>query len=281
MKKNIADIKNNRLKRLRLKLLIYNLEVLYLPGRYMYIADLLSRNFIDNRSKDDPLMNDVVHTVSEMSMKLSDERSKQIQLETSTDPILKQIVEYCRQSWPNNRKLAGEAAHYYKMRNDIFLENNLVYYNNRLIVPTKLREFYLKTLHETHIGIVKTKEKARNLLYWPGIMANIESMISNCHVCNRYSNFNRRDSLRQHDIPEYPFQKIGIDIAQYDTKNYLILEDYYSRWLEVEELPDKTSTSVIKTLQAIFSRFGIPQIVVSDNMPFDSDTYKNFVTSNF
>jgi len=46
MKKDIHKIPNNRLKRLRLKLLIYEIVLQYLPGRYMYIADLLSRNFI-------------------------------------------------------------------------------------------------------------------------------------------------------------------------------------------------------------------------------------------
>lgn len=46
MKKDIHKIPNNRLRRLRVKLLIYNVNVEYLPGKLMYVADFLSRNYI-------------------------------------------------------------------------------------------------------------------------------------------------------------------------------------------------------------------------------------------
>lgn len=39
MKKEIHKIPNNRLRRLRLKLLLYNVDVQFLPGKYMYVAD--------------------------------------------------------------------------------------------------------------------------------------------------------------------------------------------------------------------------------------------------
>jgi len=46
--------------------------------------------------------------------------------------------------------------------------------------------------------------------------------------------------------------------------------DYYSRWLEVNLMRDKTAENVIKELKKIFSTFGIPEQTVSDNNPFDS-----------
>lgn len=53
-------------------------------------------------------------------------------------------------------KLEGEVKHYYSIRHDITVENDLIYYNNRLIVPSSLRMYLLKLIHETHLGIVKT-----------------------------------------------------------------------------------------------------------------------------
>ncbi|KAJ1528924.1 hypothetical protein ONE63_007293 [Megalurothrips usitatus] len=63
-KKPVHKITNNRLKKLRLKLMIYNPEVDYLPGKYMYLADLLSRNFIEDPVEDGPEMVEVVHEVT-------------------------------------------------------------------------------------------------------------------------------------------------------------------------------------------------------------------------
>lgn len=80
MRKNIADIKNNRLKGLKLKLLIYDLNVEYLPGKYIYIADLLSRNYIDTRVNDGPLMKDVIHTITTPTMRFRNEKLTEIQL---------------------------------------------------------------------------------------------------------------------------------------------------------------------------------------------------------
>ena len=63
-KKPVHQITNNRLKKLRLKMMIFNPEVEYLPGKYMFLADLLSRNYIEDPVEDDPEMVEVVHEVT-------------------------------------------------------------------------------------------------------------------------------------------------------------------------------------------------------------------------
>jgi len=68
MKKDLHKIPNNRLKRLRLKCLFYDIELEYLPGKYMYIADLLSRNFIKRNDREKVNMSGVIHTISEIQL---------------------------------------------------------------------------------------------------------------------------------------------------------------------------------------------------------------------
>ncbi|GFX38201.1 uncharacterized protein K02A2.6 [Trichonephila clavipes] len=58
--------------------------------------------------------------------------------------------------------------------------------------------------------------------------------------------------------------------------SYLVLIDYYSKWIEIAELVNKSADEVIIKLKTIFSRFGVPNIVVSDNIPFNSYIYKKF-----
>lgn len=48
MLKDFEKIKNNRLKRIKTKLAVYDIEVKYLPGKEMFIADYLSGDYIDN-----------------------------------------------------------------------------------------------------------------------------------------------------------------------------------------------------------------------------------------
>lgn len=59
-------------------------------------------------------------------------------------------------------------------------------------------------------------------------------------------------------------------------KNYLVIVDYYSRWIEILKLYNKTSDSVIEVLKQLFGRLGIPRQLIADNMPFSSLKFKEF-----
>ena len=53
--------------------------------------------------------------------------------------------------------------------------------------------------------------------------------------------------------------------------------DYYSRYPEVKQLTGTKSTDIVLALKGIFSRFGIPNVLVTDNGPqFVSEDFKNF-----
>lgn len=82
--------------------------------------------------------------------------------------------------------------------------------------------------------------------------------------------------MLSHTIPEIPFYKIAMDIAEFQGKNYLVVIDYYSKWLEVLKIKRKTSDEGLKKVKKLFSRLGIPKIVVSDNNPFNSHEFLKF-----
>ena len=54
------------------------------------------------------------------------------------------------------------------------------------------------------------------------------------------------------------------------------VHDYYSKYPEVSLLPDKTPNSIITYTNSICARHGIPEEIVSDNMPFGSREFKEF-----
>ena len=84
-------------------------------------------------------------------------------------------------------------------------------------------------------------------------------------------------SLYLHEVPERPWQKVGVDIFTISSRNYLVTVDYLSGFYEVDFLPDMLSETVVCKLKYHFARYGIPDVVVSDNGPqFSADHFMKF-----
>ena len=73
---------------------------------------------------------------------------------------------------------------------------------------------------------------------------------------------------------------MATDLFQLDGSTYLLAVDYFSRYPEVIKLTSTTSKAVISSLKAIFSRHGVPLVLMSDNGPqFDSSDMKQFANT--
>jgi hypothetical protein len=60
--------------------------------------------------------------------------------------------------------------------------NGLLLRKNIIIMPQSLRPEMLKRLHEGHLGMGKCKRRAHTAIYWPGINADIDRMVSSCNT---------------------------------------------------------------------------------------------------
>ena len=49
-----------------------------------------------------------------------------------------------------------------------------------------MRQEMLMSIHTVHMGIQKSKERARDVLYWPGMTKEIENHVSRCSTCQEY-----------------------------------------------------------------------------------------------
>jgi len=168
IKKGLDKIQNNRIKRLKMKLFLYKFDLVYLPGKFMYIADLLSRNFIKDKSvKDDESMEDKIHTVKVGEIRFSEEKINEYKKNILEDETLKRVTAYYKNGWPKNLSNSenySELIHYFKFKNEITLEGDLLYWNNRLLIPKKTRRVILELLHETHLGVNKTNLRQDNIV---------------------------------------------------------------------------------------------------------------------
>ena len=108
--------------------------------------------------------------------------------------------------------------------------------------------------------------------------ADIEQFVKQCSVCQTYQNRNPRQPLLPHSRPNASWKKLGADIVDFGGIKWLVIVDYYSNWIEVEKLnKGSESAKVIQKLQSVFSRWGVPLELVTDNGPqFSSWTFDKF-----
>lgn len=101
--------------------------------------------------------------------------------------------------------------------------------------------------------------------------------------CLSFKNENRKESLIPHEVPFRAWSKVGTDTFHFNGMRYLLVIDYFSKYFEMIQLTNATSEVIVDNLKSIFSRLGIPDIVMSDNGPeYSSHTFKTFAqTWNF
>ena len=81
-------------------------------------------------------------------------------------------------------------------------------------------------------------------------------------------------------LPELPWQKIGTELFQWKKGHYLLIVDYFSRYIEIAKLVGATAVEIISRTNSIFTRHGIPEVVMSDNGPqFSAEIYSKFASN--
>ena len=132
------------------------------------------------------------------------------------------------------------------------MHDNLLLYQNRLMIPKQQQQQVPQKLHNSHQDIQCCRIPAKSLVWWLHICSDIESFIKQCHECQRYSVL-PKEPLITATLLSHPWEKIASDLFHYSNCTYLIVVDYFSCYPEVIQLKSTTSASVIKALKSIFS----------------------------
>ena len=137
------------------------------------------------------------------------------------------------------------------------------------VIPESLHEILLKDLHAKHLGIVRTKQLARNYLWWPRLDAEMESTVMVCHSCQELSKSPKRSEVGMWSWPYGPWKQVHINFAEPEENGqmYLIVVYAYSKYLEIIPMFKNDATKTIDKLRHLFSTFGLPEHIVSDNGP--------------
>ena len=116
----------------------------------------------------------------------------------------------------------------------------------------------LERLHEGQQGIAKCWLRTKQSMWWPGLSKQLKS---NCPACCQVR-IQHPEPLMPTKFPELPWQKVASDLFVWNGVHYLLVIDYFSRYMEIAKLSGESSANAIKHLKSIFARHGIPQELV-------------------
>ncbi|KAJ8356082.1 hypothetical protein SKAU_G00188760 [Synaphobranchus kaupii] len=203
----------------------------------------------------------------------------QVKKHTRNDPVLAKLMDVVVNGGHSD---LPELKPYLTRRNELSVQAGCVLWGRRVIIPPGLQRKLLQQLHEGHCGMVRMKELARSYFWWPGLDGQIEETVRACTSCQQVRCMPQPASLHPWDCPEVPWQRVHVDFAgPLEERMFLVAVDAHSKWPEVAIMRATTAEKTIERLGEVFSRFGFPEQLVSDNGPqFVSQEFERFLEAN-
>ncbi|KAL5010856.1 hypothetical protein ScPMuIL_013161 [Solemya velum] len=269
--KNISSAPQ-RLQRMLLRIQQYDLQIAYKPGKEVAMADALSRSPVSESTTID--LDVQVHLVQ-----FSEQKQDELREATRSDSELQALNSVILAGWPERQsELPPMLRQYWSYRDELSIQNGIIVKGERVVIPTSMQSYILGKLHESHLGIEKTKMRARTCVFWRNCNSDIENMIKSCHICQKSQKKQSSEPLLQHSVPTRPWQIIGSDIFYLDGFEYIIYCDYYSKFPIVRKIHGKsTADTVVNITKQLFAEQGIPETLMSDNGPqYASYAFKKF-----
>ncbi|UYV61570.1 K02A2.6-like, partial [Cordylochernes scorpioides] len=270
----IPTLSTSRLQRWALILSAYTYDIKFRRTQDHGNADLLSRFPVG--CEEIPRLNNVyaLSYVEELPI-----TAEEIATETEKDEVLSLAIFYTQQGWPE--KVADHLRPYFQRKLELTVDGECLVWGMRVVIPPSLRIKMLNCLHETHSGMNKMKAVARSHFWWPNLDTQIEFLVNKCRSCQQSQDGPNKGKWQPWKWSTRPWQRIHIDFANKKNINLLIVVDSHSKWIEAIPMRETTTRKTIEQLRRLFSSYGLPEELVSDNGPqFTGSEMKGFLEGN-
>ena len=89
------------------------------------------------------------------------------------------------EKWPEH--ISQELIAYFTKTNELSVENDIIMWGLRVVIPSCYRHKILPELHKNHPGMSRMKSLGRS----PNIDKEVEKLVKTCEVCEKLNNTNK------------------------------------------------------------------------------------------
>ena len=284
--KEIFQIDNPRIQRMRETLTPYTFKVKWVEGKRNIFADVLSRFPVFSPEADDGSGDAPVFCFKINTLTLSDMFQK-AKLDDAYQIAIKAIRESeykGQESEKNEFPIRCPLPDFKPVWSQLSLydcdEGTLITFDaDRIVVPSNLRQQVLAALHSSHSGLNKTNALARQLYFWPTMNNDIKNVVSSCSACRA-----RLPSLPstplQLTTASSPMSQVGTDLFEIRGQHWLVMVDRFSGFVWCHRLAKTNTTAVTNRLRSWFVDFGFPARIRSDGGPQFRGDFNAFCEEN-
>ena len=196
----------------------------------------------------------------------SSRKIQEIKEAQHSDPDTAKVIQHCESGWPDFMPDTPLMKQYWETRHHLTVIDELILFDDRIVIPIALRLDILQWLHEGHQGITKTKALASTCVWWSYTSNQIETMVNKCATCAIHRP-EHKEPLFPSNFSDRSWSHLAMDLFELKGKIYLIVVDYFSQWIELQLLEKLNSKTTITQIKSVFATHGIPHIIISDIGP--------------
>ena len=236
--KHMIDV-SPRIQRIAIRAWQYQFEPQYISGKINVIADALSR-------------------VTPLDLEDHD--------------VDKEVLAVNILTYTAIERMAKEKGH------ELTIEYGILMKGQKIIIPTSLKQQYISKIHTGHTGIGSCLKKAWEFVFWVNYSKDIQEAVEKCNLCQEQQNALMTNQCSISEVPPHPWHTLGSDLFYHKRLDFLVVVDYFSKFLIVRKIPNSTSSAIIKELDSMFSEYGKPYLFHSDNGPcYTSEEFRIFI----
>ena len=92
--------------------------------------------------------------------------------------------------------MPAELIPYIEVHSELSIMEGLIFKGDKIVIAYSLWKEMKERIHMGHMRIERCKARARQLMYWPNINADITNMVSNCSACLENCRYHQKEPLK-------------------------------------------------------------------------------------
>ena len=279
----LEKIDNPRLVRLKEKTLGWKFQTIYVPGKQLGGTDALSRYGVRHNCEQDEvsIRKHVVGLLASEELESIDHWDADnlvgalvphlkpitwadVKVASKADDEYRTLFRFISGGFPMKREdLPENLRPFFRCRDKLRIVENVILYEDRILIPRSLRNRVLEVLHSSHQGTTGMLLRAERSMFWPNMSRDIQMARIECTTCDKTAPSQPNMPPITPETPEYPFQYICSDYFELFGHSFIVIVDRFSGWFNIHR-GKGGAAEVIPVFTKLFQDMGVPEILTTD-----------------